>query len=74
MLPTVLARLAAHGKNAVELTVHPGEGDDEDRSRYKWGYKWENELSALVGPVARDAVERAGFTLGTYANLPAPSR
>jgi len=69
-LPIVLARLAAGGRPAVELTVHPGEGDDPDRSRYMWGYRWEDELAALTGPVARDAVARAGFTLGTYAELP----
>jgi len=71
-LPTVLARLADHRHAAVELTVHPGEGDDVDRSRYGWGYRWEDELAALVGPVARQAVERAGFRLGTYADLPLP--
>lgn len=70
LLPTVLARLAGHGRPAVELTVHPGEGDDADRSRYRWGYRWEDELAALVGPVARRAVVAAGFTLGTYADLP----
>jgi predicted glycoside hydrolase/deacetylase ChbG (UPF0249 family) len=71
-LPKVLARLAAHGRSAVELTVHPGEGDDLDRRRYEWGYEWESELAALVGPVARRAVVDAGFTLGTYADLPVP--
>jgi hypothetical protein len=56
----------------VELTVHPGEGDDIDRRRYAWGYQWEDELCALVGPVARCAVDAAGFRLGTYADLPPP--
>ena len=70
LLPTVLARLAAHRHGAVELTVHPGEGDDADRARYQWGYRWEDELAALVGPVARKAVDDAGFRLGTYADLP----
>ena len=70
LLPGVLARLADHGHPAVELTVHPGEGDDVDRSRYRWGYRWEDELAALVGPVARRAVDDAGFTLATYADLP----
>ena len=73
LLPTVLARLADHGHAAVELTVHPGEGDDADRSRYGWGYRWEDELAALVGPVARGAVDTAGFRLGTYADLPPPA-
>jgi predicted glycoside hydrolase/deacetylase ChbG (UPF0249 family) len=70
VLPRVLARLAAHAHPAAELTVHPGEGDDVDRSRYAWGYRWEDELCALVGPVARRAVADAGFRLGTYADLP----
>jgi predicted glycoside hydrolase/deacetylase ChbG (UPF0249 family) len=69
-LPTVLSRLAAHGHAAVELTVHPGEGEDRDRARYQWGYQWEDELAALVGPVAKQAVDTAGFRLGTYADLP----
>jgi predicted glycoside hydrolase/deacetylase ChbG (UPF0249 family) len=75
-LPSVLARLAAHGHANAELTVHPGEGEDQDRARYQWGYQWEDELSALVGPVAKRAVADAGFTLATYADLPhaAPAR
>jgi chitin disaccharide deacetylase len=75
-LPSVLARLSAHGHANAELTVHPGEGDDQDRARYHWGYQWEDELSALVGPVAKRAVADAGFTLATYADLPhaAPAR
>ena len=71
LLPTVLARLARHGHEAVELTLHPGEGDDIDRRRYEWGYRWEDELAALVGPVAKRAVASAGFRLATYADLPA---
>ncbi len=75
LLPTVLDRLARHGHEAVELTVHPGEGDDVDRNRYQWGFRWEDELAALVGPVAKQAVASAGFRLATYADLPAsPSR
>jgi len=70
LLPSVLDRLARHGHSAVELTVHPGEGDDHDRGRYQWGYRWEDELAALVGPVARRAVAKAGFRLATYADLP----
>jgi predicted glycoside hydrolase/deacetylase ChbG (UPF0249 family) len=70
LLPTVLDRLARHGHEAVELTVHPGEGEDVDRGRYQWGYRWEDELAALVGPVAKRAVASAGFRLATYADLP----
>lgn len=70
LLPVVLAWLAARGRTAVELTVHPGEDDDPDRVRYRWGYRWPDELDALVGPDALAAVAASGFTLGTYADLP----
>jgi chitin disaccharide deacetylase len=66
--------LAARGRAAVELTVHPGEDDDPDRARYQWGYGWGHELRALVGPVAHQAVADSGFTLGTYADLPGCAR
>jgi predicted glycoside hydrolase/deacetylase ChbG (UPF0249 family) len=69
-LRQVLARLAAHGADTVELTVHPGEPEDPDRVRYGWGYRWPDELSALLGDTARRAVAEYGFTLGTYADLP----
>lgn len=72
-LPDVLARLAAHGAASVELTVHPGEGDDPDRHRYDWGYRWADELEALTTDAARQAVARNGFTLATYRDLPVPS-
>ncbi|MEA2687166.1 MAG: hypothetical protein QOE93_2361 [Actinomycetota bacterium] len=68
-LPRVLARLAAGTRQSVELTAHPGEGDDPDRARYQWGYRWEDELAALATPGARDLVTRHGFTLATYADL-----
>ena len=62
-------RLGAHGAQSVELGIHPGEHDDADLARYEWGYRWGDELDALVSPEARDAVERNGFTLGSYAAL-----
>ena len=69
-LPKVIARLAAGTRRSVELTAHPGEGDDADRDRYEWGYRWEDELLALSTPEARALVARHGFTLATYADLP----
>lgn len=66
-----LARLSASGASAVELSAHPGEDDDPDRTRYAWDYRWGDELRALTDPSARAAVERHGFVLGTYADLPA---
>ncbi len=71
-LRAMLQRLATHGAPTAELTVHPGEPDDPDRSRYRWGYRWPEELAALTTPDARDLVSRLGFRLATYADIPAP--
>jgi predicted glycoside hydrolase/deacetylase ChbG (UPF0249 family) len=68
-LEQALARLSASGATACELSAHPGEGDDPDRHRYQWDYRWEDELAALTSPDAHAAVERHGFALGTYADL-----
>jgi predicted glycoside hydrolase/deacetylase ChbG (UPF0249 family) len=70
-IEAALARLGASGAPVCELSAHPGEGDDPDRDRYKWDYRWEDELAALTAPTAREAVERHGFTLGSYADLAA---
>ena len=68
-----LDRLSASGASAVELSAHPGEHEDPDRSRYEWDYRWGDELAALTSDAARAAVERHGFVLGTYGDLPAPA-
>jgi chitin disaccharide deacetylase len=73
VLGRVLRRLAAHGAETVELTVHPGEAEDPDRLRYQWGYRWDRELESLIGQEAQRAVTDQGFTLGTYADLPVPA-
>lgn len=56
-------------RGVADLTTHPGADPDPDRSRYRWGYRWTDELDALCAPEARRAVERAGFTLTNYARL-----
>lgn len=69
-LQAVLTRLAHHGAHSAELTVHPGEPDDPDRHRYRWGYRWPDELDALTTEAARQAVDRLGFRLARYSDLP----
>jgi predicted glycoside hydrolase/deacetylase ChbG (UPF0249 family) len=64
-----LGRLAATGARAVEMGVHPGEGHDPALARYEWGYAWGSELEALMSPDVRAAIDRHGFTLGTFAEL-----
>jgi predicted glycoside hydrolase/deacetylase ChbG (UPF0249 family) len=68
-LVATIDRLAASGMSTLELGVHPGESDDPDRDRYRWGYRWADELAALTDPAALAAVTRAGVVLGTYADL-----
>ncbi len=57
------------GAASAELGTHPGEADDPDRHRYRWGYRWGDELAVLTSPAARRAVEERGFVLGGYRCL-----
>jgi predicted glycoside hydrolase/deacetylase ChbG (UPF0249 family) len=68
-LVATIDRLGATGAASAELGLHPGEGDDPDLARYQWGYRWGDELAAVLHPDARAAVARAGFRLGTYADV-----
>jgi predicted glycoside hydrolase/deacetylase ChbG (UPF0249 family) len=67
-----IARLGAGGAATAELGTHPGQPGDADLDRYAWGYRLADELEALTAPATAVAVAEAGFTLGTYADLPAP--
>ena len=70
-LVAAVERLGRSGARTAEIAVHPGEPDDPDRSRYRWGYQWADELSALCAPRVRRAVAEAGFRLGSFAELAA---
>jgi chitin disaccharide deacetylase len=71
-LVAAIDRLGAGGAASAELAAHPGEGDDADLDRCRWGYRWADELAALRSPAARAAVDRHGFRLGSYADLASP--
>ncbi|MGQ0617811.1 MAG: ChbG/HpnK family deacetylase [Acidimicrobiia bacterium] len=68
-LVATVDRLGATGAVTAELGLHPGEHDDPDLARYQWGYRWGDELAALVSSTAREAVARNGFELGSFAAL-----
>ncbi|HEV3225954.1 MAG TPA: ChbG/HpnK family deacetylase [Acidimicrobiales bacterium] len=72
-LVTTIGALAATLATTAEIGVHPGEHADADLRRYQWGYRWGDELDAVLATQAREAVQRAGFTLGSFAALPARS-
>jgi hypothetical protein len=49
---------------------HPGEHGDPDLAAFDWGFRWADELQALTARSGWAALERSGFHLGTYADLP----
>jgi len=71
-LARAIDRLAATDQPTLELWAHPGERRDPERVRYRWGYRWGDELAVLTGPAARYVVARQGFILGTFAALAVP--
>lgn len=76
-MAAAVERLGASGAASAELGTHPGEDGDADLVRYRWGYRWPEELDALTAPSVRAAVEGSGLVLGTYhdlaASAPAPA-
>lgn len=66
---TALERFVSRGTSTAELFVHPGEDPDGDRDRYRWGYRWADELECLTGPEVREAIASRGFELVSYAAL-----
>ncbi|MEX1007124.1 MAG: ChbG/HpnK family deacetylase [Acidimicrobiia bacterium] len=67
-----LQRLAKLGVSSAELVCHPSEDADTELAALGWNYRGQDELDALVSKEARAAVERAGFRLGTFADLGMP--
>ena len=67
----ILERFAATDVRSIELSGHPGEAEDDERHRYRWGYHWGAELDAVLSPRVRAAVDAYGYRLGTYRDLAA---
>ena len=53
----------AGGHGSVEINLHPGAPTDPDRGRYRWGYRWGQELDAACAQEVVHAVERLGSEL-----------
>jgi predicted glycoside hydrolase/deacetylase ChbG (UPF0249 family) len=49
----------------TEICCHPG-ADDGIADRFPWGYRWEQELSALTSPQVASAVAQNRVALTTY--------
>jgi predicted glycoside hydrolase/deacetylase ChbG (UPF0249 family) len=60
---------ATLGVSSAEIVCHPGHSSDHELGALGWDYRGQDELDALVSKEARATVERAGFRLGTFADL-----
>jgi predicted glycoside hydrolase/deacetylase ChbG (UPF0249 family) len=54
---------------SAELVTHLASDPDPERARYVTGYRWADELDAACDPAVRATIDRAGFRLGSYADL-----
>jgi predicted glycoside hydrolase/deacetylase ChbG (UPF0249 family) len=66
-----IERFAALRVSSAELVCHPGHSSDDELGALGWDYRGQDELDALLSTEARVMVERAGFRLGTFADLAA---
>ena len=62
-LSSILPRL---GPGVNELMCHPGISDDALRSRYGWGYHWDEEVAALTSNETLDMVQREGIRVVSF--------
>lgn len=65
----VIDQMAASTCRSAELVTHLATDPDAERARYVTGYRWNEELQAACDPRVRRAIDRAGFALGSYADL-----
>lgn len=72
-LRAALDRVARSPESSVEIVCHPGEVHDPGRVRYRWGYRWADELAGLVEPTTRELLWALGLRVGGYRDLIADS-
>jgi predicted glycoside hydrolase/deacetylase ChbG (UPF0249 family) len=63
----LVAAIAALGEGTAELMAHPGYRPSHARTSF--GVEREVELAALCAPAVREALERAGVQLRSYASV-----
>jgi predicted glycoside hydrolase/deacetylase ChbG (UPF0249 family) len=68
-LCSAIERLGRLGVASAELVTHPSQDGDVELEALGWNYRGHDEMDALVSGDARRSVERAGFRLGTFADL-----
>jgi predicted glycoside hydrolase/deacetylase ChbG (UPF0249 family) len=68
-VPALLAILERLEDGVTELMCHPGEPDQELLSGSAYGRERGEELATLTDPRVRNALERQGIALATFAEL-----
>jgi chitin disaccharide deacetylase len=56
------------GPGVNELMCHPGISDDTLRSRYGWGYHWDDEVTALMSDETMEMLQREGIRLAGFGD------
>lgn len=65
--------LAAPWSGRCELVCHPGSGNAELASRYRWRYDWDAERQALCDAALPLALAEAGIELSSFSRLSRPT-
>jgi chitin disaccharide deacetylase len=63
------ALLDAPWSRRYELVCHPGNGDAQLASRYRWGYDWDAEREALCEPGLPAALAERGIELTSFSRI-----
>jgi hopanoid biosynthesis associated protein HpnK len=67
----LLARFEGLGDGVTEIALHPAVGDGLPRVDFaSWGYRWSEELAALLDPRVREALDRRGAFRVHYGGIP----
>jgi len=61
--------LEALPDGTYEAALHPGTADGGTASRYRWGYRWDEEAEVLRGNELRELFARSDVTLLSFAQL-----
>jgi predicted glycoside hydrolase/deacetylase ChbG (UPF0249 family)/2-polyprenyl-3-methyl-5-hydroxy-6-metoxy-1,4-benzoquinol methylase len=73
-LSRALDTLAAGGGRTLDLATHPGTEADDERARFRWAFRWPQELAALTHEGLPETIARRGLKLVSYAALSGPGR
>lgn len=65
---SLVRTLADVDSGLTEIGCHPG-ADDAIGARFRWGYRWERETSALTSPEVAAALEAHSVSLTTYREV-----